>query len=393
MANPATASLPLSTIINVSVSAPGAQLGVPNTSALAIVTKLTAPVSWAAGQTFAVYDGPTGVANDWGSTSNVAVMANAIFSQSPNLLTGGGYLVVIPRLQSPSLETTQACLVRIAGQVYFQGFLIDEEMTQTNESVYLTLATYVQSQPGLIFFYCSSAITDLNNGSAFAQITGASQTQVRNMYYGGTLPNGETQVLAAAYAGRAFSINFTGVNTVLAMQLQTLIGITPDQTITPTNYLLAQANGVDIYPSVSGVPCVLTSGANLFFDQVYCRAWLGYQLGSNGFNYLKNAAQVPGKIPQTDLGLAGLQDAYTQALIQGVTCGYMAPGSWTAPFSFGDPATFALSITALGYYIVSQQISTQTSAQRASRTAPLFQAAAKEAGALQSSNIFIAINP
>lgn len=391
MANPPNANLSLTNVINVTVLAPGAQLGVPNMSSLAIITKALKPVTWSGGQTYGIYLSPTAVAEDWGSGSDVTNMAIAVFSQSPNILTGGGYLVIIPRLQSPSLETTENCLIRMSGVIFFEGFMIDEEMGG-DVAGFLNLANYVQSTQ-MMFFYTSSNIADLNPGSMLDQVRTLGDTRTRTLYYGGALANGQTQIFSSAYSGRGMSINFAGSNTVLSMQLQSLATINPDQTINQTGFNAAQTAGVDVYVSVSGVPCAMTSGANLFFDQVYCRTWIAFQLSVNGFNYLKNAAQVPGKIPQTEVGMTGLKDAYIQAFNQGLANGYMAPGTWTQPFSFGDPETFAQSITAQGYYIVSQPINKQNPAQRQARIAPLVQAAIQEAGAINSSSVIIYVNP
>ena len=390
MANPPNVNLSLTNVINVSIIAPGAQLGVPNMSALAIITQQS-PIGWPGGQTYGIYTSPTDVATDWGSGTDVANMAIAIFSQSPNILTGGGYLVVIPRLQSPTLESVQNCLIRMSDTIFFEGFLIDEEM-DSQATAFQNLSNYTQSTQ-MMFFYASSVIANLQPGSILDLVRSAGNFRTRCMYYGGALTNNQTQIFAAAYAGRGMSINFTGANTVLSMQLQTLATINPDQTLNQTSFQSAQTAGVDVYVSVSGVPCAMTSGTNLFFDQVYCRTWIAFQLSVNGFNYLKNAAQVPGKIPQTEVGMTGLKDAYIQAFNQGVTNGYMAPGRWTLPFSFGDPAAFASNITAQGYYIVSQKVSAQSSAVRATRAAPLVQAAIQEAGAINSSSVIVYVNP
>lgn len=383
--------IPASNVVNVSVSAPGPGLSLPNMSALAIITQATKPSGWGSSQTFAIYVDPTAVAADFGTNSDMAAMATAIFSQSPNLLSGGGYLVIIPRLQSPSLETVQACLVRMANQVFFEGFLVDSEYG-SDVSTFLNLSNYVQSTP-LIFFYCSSDITTLQTGSYLDQVRTLGNTRTRCLYYGSTLPNSQTQVFAAAYAGRGMSINFAGARTVLSMNLQTLATINPDSTLNQTTYLQGLAAGIDTYVSYSGVPSVVSSGANLFFDQIYCRTWLAFQLQVNGFNYLKAAAQVPGKVPQTEEGMTGLRTAYTAALIQGVTNGYIAPGNWTLPFSFGDPEDFASNITAYGYYIVSQPIAQQSQSARAARQAPVVQAAVKEAGAVHSSSVIVYVQP
>src|ERR1035437_469129 len=152
MANPSNVTLPLSNIINVTVTAPNAQLSLPNMSILAIIAQAAAPSGWSGGQTYGIYFSPAAVASDWGATSDVYNMSVGVFSQSPNILTGGGYLVIIPRLQTPSLETTQACLVRMANQVFFEGFLVDSEYG-LDTSTFLPLSAHVPATSPMFFYY------------------------------------------------------------------------------------------------------------------------------------------------------------------------------------------------------------------------------------------------
>lgn len=86
--------LELSNVINISVSQAQAGVGEYNTSNLAIFTTEDAAMSF--GSTgYKQYIDPTDVATDFGSASETYQMALAIFSQQPNILTGGGQLVVI----------------------------------------------------------------------------------------------------------------------------------------------------------------------------------------------------------------------------------------------------------------------------------------------------------
>lgn len=87
--------LPLTNIINVSVSAAQAGIGQYNTSNLALFTQ--EPFANSFGNLgYNIYLDPTQVGTDFGTGSETFAMANAIFSQQPNILAGGGYLVVIP---------------------------------------------------------------------------------------------------------------------------------------------------------------------------------------------------------------------------------------------------------------------------------------------------------
>jgi len=88
--------LDLSNIINITAMMPGARQANANTSVLALFTH-DEPLFSNYGE-FRIYVNPNGVADDFGSNSRVAKMANKVFGQTPNILSGGGYLVVIPLL-------------------------------------------------------------------------------------------------------------------------------------------------------------------------------------------------------------------------------------------------------------------------------------------------------
>lgn len=390
MANPPNQTLPLSNVINVTVIAPGQSLGSPNMSALALISQ-DAPIGWSSGQTYGIYTDSDQVATDFGSTSNAFAIANAIFAQTPNILTGGGYLVIIPRLTSPSLESVQDALIRMSDVIFFEGVLIDEEM-DSQASAFASLSAYCQSAQK-IFFYASSVIANLQPGSILDLVRQAGNTYTRCLYYGNELLNGasvqQTQIFAGAYAGRGLSVDFAGSDTMATMNLKALATITPDQTIGQTQWQLAKTAGVDIYPSTSGVPGVQCFGANSFFDQVYGRAWFGFQLAVEGFNYL---AQTSTKIPQTEDGIIGLQNAYAQACAQGIRVGYLAPGAWTLSTKFGNPADLVRNVADFGYYLYHTPVAKQSSADRAQRKAPLIQIAAQEAGAVQQSSVIVNVN-
>ncbi len=88
------AQLELTNVINISVSAAQAGIGEYNTSNLAIFTKDSANESFG-DDGFKIYLSPSEVATDFGTTSSAYKMANAVFSQQPNILAGGGSLIVI----------------------------------------------------------------------------------------------------------------------------------------------------------------------------------------------------------------------------------------------------------------------------------------------------------
>src|SRR6267154_65482 len=100
------AQLALSNVINVSVSQ--AQLGVGEYSVNNIgLFSIGSPGSSFGIAGFQIYLDPSQVAVDFGSASTEFAMANAIFSQQPNILNGNGYLTIVLYAQG-SAETLAA---------------------------------------------------------------------------------------------------------------------------------------------------------------------------------------------------------------------------------------------------------------------------------------------
>lgn len=91
-------NLSINNVINVSVNQVGAGLGQYNTSNLAIFSHEAFESSFGT-DGYKIYLSPTDVATDFGTDSQTYKQALAVFSQQPNILAGGGYLVVIAMAQ------------------------------------------------------------------------------------------------------------------------------------------------------------------------------------------------------------------------------------------------------------------------------------------------------
>jgi hypothetical protein len=302
-------------------------------------------------------------------------------------LTGNGYLVTIPYQSS---ETLAAAITRTVNQVQYFGVMSETIESQTDM---LAAAAVIQANPLLVGFFGQYNPATIAPGGALDLLRSGSFSQSRGLYYGDSSgsPAGINALLAqAAYAGRALSTNFNGSRTTQNMQLKTLATIQPDPTMSPLYYAQAQAAGADIYASVQGISAVLTSGANSFFDNVYNLGWYVGATQVAGFNFLQS---ISTKLPQTEDGMDGLKGAYTGVAIQAGVNGYVAPGAWTSAVPFGNPATFLQNIANNGYYVYSQPIAQQSPTARAARQAPLVQIALKLAGAVNTSNVIININP
>jgi hypothetical protein len=97
-------TIPLLNIINVSVSETPTGVNVLNTSNVALFSTDQPNASLPAAG-FGFYVQPSQVQTDWGSSSITAQMAEAIFSQQPNILTPDGQLIIIEMLTATQLWT------------------------------------------------------------------------------------------------------------------------------------------------------------------------------------------------------------------------------------------------------------------------------------------------
>lgn len=374
-----TQQLSISNVINVSVTQTPSGLSAFNTSNLAIFTTETPDPVFTDG--YKIYLEATEVGEDFGTNSTTYAMALAVFGQNPNILLGGGYLVIIP---FESSETLAAAITRTNDVVQYFGCM----STQVESGADIQAAAAVVQALTKMLFVVSNVEASINPGGDLDDITTAGYTHTRGLFY----DDADDDValgFQAAYASRLLSVVFSGSNTTSTMHLKQLAGVEPDPGIDQTLLDKAVTAGADTYPSIRGYPCVFCSGENSFVDQIYNLLWLQSALETAGFNYLAGSST---KIPQTENGMDGLKGAYRAVMQQAVANGYLAPGVWNSPTTFGNQVDFYQNVAQLGYYIYSAPIALQSQADRVAREAPLVQIAAKEAGAIQSSTVVVYVN-
>lgn len=366
----------ISNVVNISVSTPPATLAEYAINNLAVFTKDTPP---AGGAPFFVYTNATDVLTDWGVGSKAYLAAVAVFSQSPNILTGGGKLIVVP-VASTGVTLTQA-ITGVKDSVYFGGCA----HTWANDDTEVTnAATYCQSIRRVLFV-ASATASDLTTG-LLADLKAAKLTHARCLYHSDA---DELDGLKWGYAGLAMSTNFSGSNTTQTMHLKQIVGVTADTTITSTVLGNAQTAGADCYVSIAGRASVFTSGANGFFDDIFNLNWIVGSLEVAGFNALAGTST---KIPQTEEGMLSLKGAYRAVCEQAVTNRFVGAGAWNSPDTFGDPADFRRAVGLKGYCIYSSPVALQSVADREARKAPLIQIGLKFSGAVHSTSVIVFIN-
>ena len=370
-------SLDLTNVITVNVSQAPIGLGEYNVNNVALFTDETPLVAQG---DFSVYVSPAAVAIDWGTSSETYLQAVALFSQRPNILNGGGNLIIAEM----DAELLEVAVARIAALIFFVGVLTTEE--GLNATAQELTATVIQAMGDKMWIFPQKDVSAI--AGIFTTIKDASLDKTRCLLYSEGDDAQEARIMGAAYAGGGFSTNFSGSNSTSTRNLKTLIGITPDSTITQTIFGNAETAGVDLYSSFAGAPSVISNGANLYFDRVYNLIWLVSALQVAGFNSL---ATVTTKVPQTEPGMDLLKGALRSVMELSVFNSFIAPGQGNSSEWFGSQVDFDANILQVGFYIFSAPVTSQSQAERNSRVAPLIQIAAKEAGSIHSAIINVSI--
>lgn len=381
--------IPITAVVSASAITPQAGLEPLKLSTVLLLTD-EEPVQTIAGS-YMITRTATAAVNAYGTNSEVAAQVNAIYSQQPNILANNGYVIIAPFNNTPATEeepavneTLAEAINRLAGEIYFEGILTtrnvpDEEMIAASNAV--------ESLQNRILMTPISEMADLST----LAVSLSSNIKTRPVMY----LTGETaeerarnaRIFAAAYLSRGLAVNYSGSNTTLTMNLKTLNGIVADTQISETILEQAKSAGVDCYPSIEGLAKVQSfKHANQYFDQVTNLIWFVNTIQREVFNVL---ATTGTKVPQTEPGLEIIRGAIRGVCNQAVTNGYVAPGVWNSPDTFGDYDDFHRNIEEFGFYEYHQPVAEQSQSERELRQAPVWQIAAKESGAVHSANILI----
>ena len=453
-------TLPITNIVDISVTFLPAGLGGFNVNNLALITS-DQFLSNANGDLYRSYVSLQQVGIDFGTSTETYQQAAAVFAQQPNLVGAGGNLLIFPAFANSALnsvtvnaggsgyklgdvinitqtgasggtatvsavngsgtvssitlltggvgystttsaattggagtnltvtistvttETLAQAIARTQAYVYYVGVISTSYGANTT---WASLAAVVQGYQNIILFLPSNNIADIQG--VFTTIQQSTDYNTRCLFYSNSASL-QARLFAAAYASRLLSVDASGSNTTITMNLQQLETIASDTGITQNLVNLCQTAGVDIYPSTAGYPGVYSNGANKYADEVWNIVAFVASLEVAGFNAL---ATVGTKVPQTEPGVSTLKNAYKQVCQQFVSNGYIAPGAWTSAEIIGVQADLISNIAQYGYYIFSQPVNQQSTADRALRKAPVISIAIKEAGAIQSSIVNIYIN-
>lgn len=315
-----------------------------------------------------------------------ATSPSASFQDISSLLglTAALALPLVPGYAAESaLDAVVACN-SVSKDWYGLGFA---SSVQPSDDDYLAVAAFIEADSVTRMFGVTTSAT----GVLTEQVSNDIASELKALNYEQTFPMYSSTNPYAAFAvfGNLLTINLEGANTFKTMMYQQVIGVEAEDLddseadsleFKRCNVFVSYDNNTSIveYGTMAG-PVFIdeTFGANAFADSIQ----------TADYNVMYTAGT---KVPQTDQGDQQFAVAMSQVCQQYVTNGYLAPGTWNAP-GFGQLQEG--QFLKLGYYIYMMPLAQQSEADRAARIFPLFQIGAKLAGANQTGQVLITINP
>lgn len=140
-----------------------------------------------------------------------------------------------------------------------------------------------------------------------------------------TFSSSPDQYPSASILGRAFTVNFSQVNSAITLKFKQMPGITVEAlTVSQKNVLSGKNANALILVGASTMFAESTMASGVFFDEVHGIDWLQNAIETNVFGYLLTRTT---KVPYTDKGTAALEQQAVKALDEAVRNGLIAPGT------------------------------------------------------------------
>lgn len=279
-----------------------------------------------------------------------------------------------------SPESQLECLSRLKAQVNVKGAAFIDKILSAQVPL---IASWAKANSVIVYeTFAGAAALEVDPSNPVWAVTLASQGNFRMLY-----SKAGNRKFGVSYMARTHTVNFNGERTAITLHLKTLN--VPAETYSQTEIDKTKAVGLDIYTTIKDAPCVLTSAANDFVDNVYNLMAYVDAVQTDSFNLLKT---TPTKVPQTYYGVDQLEDCAEKTTRGFVKAGVFNPGTWTLPDFFGDRDMFLRNIEQNGFYVLAGDLAEQSTADRQARKSPVLQIAVKNAGAVHSEDIIINFN-
>lgn len=377
--------LPLSRVSNVTVTlsaraAQGRNFG----SMLIMGVSTVIPIT----ERLRAYSSPDDIGDDFGVDSEEYQAALIWFSQSPQptLLYVGRWAKTLTSAESGSTETLQQAVNAIMDFNSWYGLhLAVEEADYPTDAELIGVAAAIEASTVSRIF----GITTDESETLVAATTTDLSSKLKAAKYSRTFVQYSTSSRYAALSafGRAFTVDFTGSNTMITLKFKVEPGVTYE-TLSTSQADALEGKNANVYVYYENDTAILEQGVMSngdFFDERHGLDWLQNAVQTADFNTLYTSAT---KIPQTDAGTTTRIANIELVLDKAAQNGLFAPGKWTGgPFgqlTTGDTLT-------KGYYTWADTVDNQLQTEREARKGVAIQVAGKLAGAVHYGSVAITV--
>jgi len=377
--------LPLSRISNVTLTlsaraAQGRNFG----SMLIMGVSTVIPIT----ERLRAYSSPDDIGDDFGVDSEEYQAALIWFSQSPQptLLYVGRWAKTLTSAESGSTETLQQAVNAIMDFNSWYGLhLAVEEADYPTDAELIGVAAAIESSTVSRIF----GITTDEPETLVAATTTDLSSKLKAAKYSRTFVQYSTSSRYAALSafGRAFTVDFTGSNTMITLKFKVEPGVTYE-TLSTSQADALEGKNANVYVYYENDTAILEQGVMSngdFFDERHGLDWLQNAVQTADFNTLYTSTT---KTPQTDAGTTTRIANIELVLDKAAQNGLFAPGKWTGgpigQLSTGDTLT-------KGYYTWADTVDNQLQTEREARKGVAIQVAGKLAGAVHYGSVAITV--
>jgi hypothetical protein len=318
--------------------------------------------------------------------SSVGYMSSPATGQDISGLFGMTSSLALPLVPGYAAETALEAVVAldsISTAWYFLEFCAS---VMPSDSDNLEIAPFIEADIVTRMF----GITIQNTNVLSSEVTDDLASQLMALGYEQTFTQycSTDPYAVGSIFGRLATVDFTAQNSVINVMWKVEPEIAPeDLTLDEANVLESKRCNVYVeYDNGTSILQYGTMAGPAYIDQIFNIDWYQNAVQTAVFN----VPYTQPSVPQTDAGENQLVSAINQVNGQAVFNGMAAPGVWNAT-GFGQLQQG--QYLKLGYYTYAQPVASQSESDRAARKAVSIQSALKLAGAINTADVQVSVNP
>lgn len=371
-------TLPASDVANVQISLSALAAGPRSFGSLLILGTTSGVIDTI--ERMRKYSSITDVGKNYGTSDPEYQAALVYFSQSPKPRTL--YIGYWGKTDS-SVETIQTAIAACLKSLKWYGLVVAADLTDV-ESDQVSALIESANPPRLVGHTTQNEET----------LTKSNKTDVayklsnKNYRRSFTVFSSESAYAAASVFGRMFTVNFLGTNTTITLKFKQLPGISAED-IDVDQASALNGKHCNVFAKYDNDTAILQEGVmcdGSFIDEIHGLDWFQNHLENALFNLYYTSKT---KVPQTPAGVNMQCTVLERGCTQGLANGLLGEGVWEGE-SFGVLETG--DYLNKGFYVFANSLDSQAQADREQRKAPVFQIAAKLAGATHFADVLVSVN-